>query len=332
MTYTVLDTLRRQRSDDLREHFALDVLMGFSAENKFLPSKYFYDARGSELFARITDLQEYYPTQCEFEILSRLGGEISEHFPTEPFDIVELGAGDGRKTKVLLSGLLQAGREFTYIPVDISATAVLDLTRSLERSEPALEVQGIVGDYLDSLRHLDGVSERRKLLLFLGSNIGNFDYINALRFLRNVWKRLAHGDMLLIGFDLKKDVDVLLRAYNDARGVTRAFNLNVLRRINSELQGEFDLEQFDHYGLYNPLRGAMESYLLSLREQEVCVGEIRKKFSFRPFEAIHLEYSYKYLPPDIENMAAATGFSVLGHWQDSRNWFMDSLWRVQKDR
>src|SRR5690606_35350801 len=105
MTYTVLDTLRRQRSDDLREHFALDVLMGFSAENKFLPSKYFYDARGSELFARITDLQEYYPTQCEFEILSRLGGEISEHFPTEPFDIVELGAGDGRKTKVLLSGL-----------------------------------------------------------------------------------------------------------------------------------------------------------------------------------------------------------------------------------
>src|SRR5690606_28582441 len=187
-----------------------------------------------------------------------------------------------------------------------------------ERSEPALEVQGIVGDYLDSLRHLDGVSERRKLLLFLGSNIGNFDYLNALRFLRNVWKRLAHGDMLLIGFDLKKDVDVLLRAYNDSRGVTRAFNLNVLRRINEELQGEFRLDRFEHYGLYNPLRGAMESYLLSLEEQEVHVGEIRKSFRFAPFEPIHLEDSHKYLLPDIEKMAADTGFAVLGHWQDSR--------------
>ena len=331
MSYIVLDSLRSRNQASMRDQFAFDVLMGFSAEHKYLPSKYFYDDRGSRLFEAITDLEEYYPTACEFEILDRAGPAIAEHCGEGEFDVVELGAGDGRKTKVLLSRLMEAGRRFTYIPVDISESAVADLCGSLEDSHPGLPAQGIVGEYFESIRYLEQVSARRKLALFLGSNIGNFDFKSALRFLRTIWKSLSDGDLLLVGFDLKKDINVMLRAYNDTRGVTRDFNLNVLTRINAELGGQFDLEGFSHYGLYNPTRGAMESYLISLREQQVYIGEIEKTFVFKAFEPIHLEYSYKYLVSDIEQLAADTGFEVAAHWQDSRGWFADSLWRVRKE-
>lgn len=331
MTYTVLESIRNRSRNQLREQFCLDVLIGFSAEPKFLPSKYFYDERGSRLFEQITSLEEYYPTRCEFEILDKAGPEIAAHFGDGHLDVVELGAGDGRKTRVLLERLMESGKEFSYIPVDISESAVADLVGSLLRLYRQLPVRGVVGEYFDSMQHLETVSRQRKLVLFLGSNIGNFDYLNALRFLRTVWKRLNDGDLLLIGFDLKKDIDVMLKAYNDPRGVTRAFNLNVLRRVNEELEADFDLDRVTHHGLYNPLRGAMESYLISLEPQEVAVRCLRKTFRFEAYEPIHLEYSYKYLLSDIESMAADTGFEILRHWQDSRGWFADSLWRVRKE-
>lgn len=327
----VLDSLTSRNASSLRDQFAFDVLMGLSAEKKYLSSKYFYDSYGSELFEQITDLDEYYPTACEFEILQQVAPQIAATLGKDSFDIVELGAGDGRKTKVLLSRLQARDIDFSYIPVDISESAVNELCAALEVSHSGLAVQGIVGEYFDSIRYLNNNSERRKLVLFLGSNIGNFDFASALQFLRTIWQYLNHDDLLLVGFDLKKDIQTLLQAYNDSRGITRDFNLNVLTRINRELGGQFQLDTFSHYGLYNPVGGAMESYLVSLEEQTVYIDEIQKYFSFRAFEAIHMEYSYKYLLSDISDMAADTGFEVLHHWPDSNNYFVDALWQVRKE-
>lgn len=331
MNYTVLDSIRNQNEDVLRTQFALDVLIGFCAPQKFLPSMYFYDRKGSELFERITELGEYYPTDCEFEILTTHGERIASMFADSPFDLVELGAGDGRKTKVLLSCLQHQNAEFSYIPVDISEAAIANLVGSLERSHPRLVTAGLVGEYFDSIHYLEQHSSRNKLVLFLGSNIGNFDYLEAMRFLRTIWKHLNEGDYLLVGFDLKKDIDVLTRAYNDCKGVTRDFNLNVLRRINDELDAQFELDNFAHHGFYNPLRGAMESHLVSTREQHVPIGALSKTFHFKAYESIHLEYSYKYLIENVEDMATNAGFEIVEHWQDSRAWFVDSLWRVIKN-
>ena len=331
MTYLVLDSIRNQTQDALKEQFAFDVLMGCSAPTKYLPSKYFYDAKGSKLFEQITELEEYYPTRCEFEILSKVGSELAGFIQDKPFEIVELGAGDGCKTKVLLSKLLESTDAFSYIPIDISESAMADLISSLNQSHPTLTTHGIVGDYFASIRHLENTSDSRKLVLLLGSNIGNFDFPSAKRFLHSIWKCLNHNDLLLIGFDLKKDIDVLTRAYNDKKGITRAFNLNVLTRINNELDGEFDLNRFSHHGMYNPRHGAMESYLVSLEQQEVHIGALEKTFEFNPYEAIHLELSHKYLLSDMHKMANETGFNVLKNWQDSQGYFADGLWQVNKD-
>jgi dimethylhistidine N-methyltransferase len=331
MKYMVLESIRNQNQNLLKEQFALDVLVGFSTATKFLPCKYFYDTEGSKLFERITDLEEYYPARCEHEILERASAGIAAIVSGEPWEIVELGAGDGRKTKVLLKTLLDAGNEFSYIPVDISESAIVELVTSLRTAFPKLHAQGIVGEYFDSIRHLETVSDRPKLVLFLGSNIGNFDYPSALSFLRTLWKQLNDGDLLLVGFDLKKDIDVMTRAYNDSAGITRDFNLNVLKRINNELGGDFDLARFLHHGLYNPVRGAMESYLIAREAQTATIEAIHKSFSFKAFESIHLEFSYKYLCSDIENMAAETGFAIEAQWTDRHGWFADSLWKVRKD-
>lgn len=331
MPHVILDSLRERNENTLREQFAFDVLMGLSANEKYLLSKYFYDSKGSRLFEKITDLEEYYPTRCEFEILKNIAPDIAKQLSGEPFDIVELGAGDGRKTKVLLSQLLDANIDFTYIPVDISESAVSDLCTDLSESHAGLTAQGIVGEYFDSIRYLDKQSERRKLVLFLGSNIGNFDFPHAQRFLRTIWKYLNQGDLLLSGFDLKKDIDVMLKAYNDSHGVTRDFNLNVLNRINQELDGHFDISLFSHYGLYNPIRGAMESFLISRCDQQILIGDLEKIFTFHAYEPIHMEYSYKYLLSDIDRLAKETGFQVLAHWQDSQQYFVDSLWKVRKE-
>ena len=330
LNYTVLDSVRNQDEDALRTQFALDVLIGLDAAQKFLPSMYFYDRRGSEIFERITQLSEYYPSNCELEILKAHGTQIASIFSRQPFDLVELGAGDGRKTKVLLSCLQQQDADFTYVPVDISESAVAQLVSSLSHSHPELPTQGLVGEYFDAIRHLGCELTRNKLVLFLGSNIGNFDNAGAMRFLRTIWRHLNDGDYLLVGFDLKKDIEVLTRAYNDCEGVTRDFNLNVLRRINEELDANFDLSTFDHYGFYNPLRGAMESHLVSLCDQSVRVGELSKTFHFQAYQTIHMEYSCKYHLAHIEDMARNSGFDIVEHWQDSRNWFVDSLWRVNK--
>jgi dimethylhistidine N-methyltransferase len=309
--------------------FALDVLTGLSERPKRLSSRWFYDDEGSQLFERIMALDEYYPTDLERSIFAEQGPRIASHFAGQELDVVDLGAGDGSKTFLLLEHLREAGATVRYVPVDISEGAMRSLHAKVEQQLPGQEVRGLVGDYVTALRHLHGQDERQRLVLFLGSNIGNFDKPRARAFLRRIWTGLRPGDHTLIGFDLKKDIEVLLAAYNDREGVTSAFNLNLLARINRELGGHFDLERWRHYGTYNVFTGAMESYIVSLDKQEVAIDALRSSFTFQPWEPIHTEYSYKYLRSDVVGLARFTGFEIVDSYLDEREWFCDALWRVR---
>jgi uncharacterized SAM-dependent methyltransferase len=218
------------------------------------------------------------------------------------------------------------------VPIDISEAAMADLVRTLSEKYPELQIHGLVADYTSGLKWLNNRNGRKNLVLFLGSSIGNFTHAAARTFLRNVWNGLHDGDHCLIGFDLKKDIEMLLWAYNDRQGVTSEFNINVLKRINRELGGEFDVKKFRHYGTYDVFSGAMESYLVSLEAQEVYVRDIGRSFQFRAWEPIHMEYSYKYLIADIDMLASETGFLIEENLFDSKKYFVDSIWRVNKPR
>lgn len=313
-----------------RDAFALDVLVGLSSQRKKLSSKYFYDSRGSELFQQITRLPEYYLTAAEREIITLHRDRIADSVERTPFNLIELGAGFSDKTTTLLRHFHARGLDFQFVPIDISESATHQLVVTLEKQLPECAVHGLVGDYFDGIKWLNNRHRRTNLVLFLGSSIGNFTHAEACFFLRNLWNSLNDGDLLLIGFDLKKDIDLLLKAYNDPMGITRAFNLNILERINRELGGRFEIEKFRHFGTYDVFSGGMESYLVSVTRQTVFVETIGRSFAFEPWEPIHTEYSYKYLLSDIETLAAETGYEILDHLPDSRQWFVDSLWKVSK--
>lgn len=315
--------------NDSLEQFAVDVLTGLCSHPKSIPAKYFYDDRGSEIFQRITRQSEYYLTAAEFEILSSVSNVLPHFMPTERIEIVELGPGDGSKSRIVIDGFLRAGFDVTYYPIDISAKALDMLAHNLP-SDSRLAVHGIVAEYFQGLRHARQLSDERQLVLFLGSNIGNFDRQQSQAFLRRMWKSLNAGDHVFIGFDMKKDVDILTRAYNDSGGCTREFNLNLLRRINDQLGGDFRLDRFDHFGSYNPMLGAMESYLLSRCEQEVHIAELERSFRFDAYEPLHLEYSFKFLERDIAGLCDRVGFTLEENFHDSRGLFIDSLWTVRK--
>jgi len=310
--------------------FALDVLVGLSETRKRIPSKYHYDETGSNLFREITFLPEYYLTDCEIDILANQTEKIIEIVKDEPFNLIELGAGFGRKTKILLEHFINANLDFQYVPIDISEAAMKGLVESMNESFPSLEVNGLVSDYFIGMKWLNERFGRRNLVTFLGSSIGNFTYADARFFLRNAWNCLNNNDIFLIGFDLKKDIELLLSAYNDPKGVTSRFNLNVLSRINNELGGQFDKSRFRHFGTYDVISGAMESYLVSLENQEVPINLIGRSFHFDEWEPIHTEYSYKYLLSDIHKLATDTGFSETINLFDSKKYFCDAIWLVNK--
>ena len=264
--------------------FARDVEEGLSRAPKSLPSRYFYDEAGSRLFQQITELPEYYLTRCEFEILRDHGRGLSALLAGGPFHLVELGAGDGRKTKVLLEHFLQGGLNFRYIPIDICEAAVSGLIGSLRRGWPRLDCQGMVAEYFEGLRRLSALNERRNLVLFLGSNIGNFTRAGMRVFLNHLREALNESDLLLIGFDLIKDIPLIEKAYNDSRGITAQFNLNLLERINRELGGNFRIDRFRFDSRFDFLSGAIESYLISDRRQQVESERLNRVFSFEAGE------------------------------------------------
>ncbi|MFQ5498635.1 MAG: L-histidine N(alpha)-methyltransferase [Candidatus Zixiibacteriota bacterium] len=329
-TYKIISESDYAETFDQKSAFALDVLVGLSEQRKRIPSKYLYDAVGSELFRRITKQPEYYVTNCEMEILENGIGSIASYVKNEPFNLVELGAGFGRKTAILIDYFLTQQLDFRYVPIDISEAAMKELSESMAERFPDVEMSGLVSDYFSGLKWLNNRYGQRNFVLFLGSSIGNFTHVQALVFLRNMWNCLSHGDYALIGFDLKKDIELLLQAYNDSQGITRAFNMNLLERINRELGGEFDFDAFRHFGTFDLFSGGMESYLVSLKRQSVYIDMIGRSFELEPWEPIHTEYSYKYLISDIEKLASESGFVIDQHILDSRQYFADSILRVSK--
>ena len=330
--YKVLDSKDVEQFRDSSHDFALDVLTGLKSEPKTLSSKYFYDDAGSDLFRKIMALDEYYPTDCEREVLTKHASEICQEMLKKKFNLVDLGAGDGAKTVVLLKELERIGADVVYVPVDISEGAMKTLVDTVGKDCPDIPISGLVCEYGDALGWLGSAPEKRQnLVLFLGSNLGNFTKPLAKGFLRRLWNSLAHDDLVLIGFDMKKDIDVLLSAYNDREGVTAEFNLNLLSRINRELGGDFDVAKFRHFGTYDVFLGAMKSYLVSLESQTVRIEKLACEFEFKAWEPIHTEYSYKYLPEDVEELARETGYEVQREFADGRNWFVDAVWRVQKE-
>ncbi|MFT2011275.1 L-histidine N(alpha)-methyltransferase [Pontibacter sp. 13R65] len=314
---------------DNKAAFAKDVNEGLSKKAKSLSSRYFYDSRGSQLFQDIMALPEYYLTRCEFEVLTDQKEAIATHVGAEGFfHLIDLGAGDALKTKILLRELSEQQRSFDYVPVDISGHAMQQLTQRLRQELPQVQVQAVVGEYFKALEWLQENKSERKVVLFLGSNIGNFNPDESLAFLKVIRSYLGSGDKLLMGMDLRKEPKTILRAYDDASGVTAAFNLNLLRRINEELGGNFDLQQFSHYASYDPQAGAMRSYLLSRRKQEVHIEALNKKFTFGAWEAIHTENSHKYSLEQARELGQATNFSIESVFLDKNEYFADILFAV----
>ncbi len=307
--------------------FEQDVLEGLSATPKRLPSKYFYDQQGDKLFQQIMQMPEYYLTDCEFEILDTHRQQLLNYFGPEQFDLIELGAGDGLKTKVLLGYFFGQNAPFQYYPIDISGHILKELEKACRKEWPDLPISPLQGDYFRMLDQLKGRKESRKVILFLGANIGNLEIDRAKAFLEAIRERMAPGDLLLIGFDLKKDPDKIMEAYSDPHGITAAFNLNLLTRMNRELGADFDLEQFKHWEMYNPETGATRSFILSKKAQAVHFTKLDTTIQFEAWESIRVELSQKFSLSGIDLMAEELGFEIVEHLTDSHSYFVDSLWR-----
>ena len=309
--YTVLHDFKPGR-----ERFRAEVLSGLRKPQKELPSKYFYDEKGSLLFERICALDEYYIPRTEAAIMESCVGEVVELLGPRVL-LVEHGSGDCRKVQVLLDHLRDP---VAYVPIDISQEQLLRVTQELDLDYPQIEVLPVCADYTSSFKLPSPKQPSERIVVYFpGSTIGNFDPIPAKHFLEHIAAVCGLGGALLIGVDLKKDPLVLHRAYNDSQGITAAFNLNLLERINRELDGDFRLEWFEHYAFYNPREGRVEMHLVSQREQVVHLDNITIRFA--KGETIWTESSYKFNIDEFEQMAAAAGFKVERVWTDERQWF-----------
>lgn len=311
----------------MTEEFKTDVDKGLSSEPKMLPSKYFYDARGDELFVQIMNLPEYYLTRAEMEIFSNQTAEMVQALevnPNQPFELVELGAGDGTKTKKLLEYLLSNGYQFSYFPVDISENALSDLQASLKEEMPQLSVQTVQGDYFEVLQRFSEASTPR-VVLFLGSNLGNMSDARAQQFIHALGHNLNNGDKLLVGLDLIKSADIVIPAYNDSSGVTAEFNLNLLLRINRELGGNFDTTKFKHVVSYSEEDGIVKSYLQSQVDQKVTIEVLKKTYAFKQGETIHTEISRKYNDELLKKFLNDAPLTILKKLTDSKGYFADYI-------
>ncbi|HYL80384.1 MAG TPA: L-histidine N(alpha)-methyltransferase [Candidatus Acidoferrum sp.] len=295
---------------------ARDVRAGLTGNPKRLPCRYFYDSEGSLLFEAICRLPEYYLPQAERESLLKGAGEIVSCCSPGAV-LIELGSGSAAKTRILIEAFLARQAGLRYIPIDISRAMLEESSRDLLRDYPALDVTAIACEYQEGLARLDGQADAPKLVLWLGSNIGNLDRAEAARFLRGVGGLMSPADRLLVTVDLRKDPAILHRAYDDSRGMTARFNLNLLARINRELGGDFDLGTFRHRAVYNEEPGRIEMYLVSDRSQRVHIGSLGIEIPFAEGEAIHTEDSYKYSLPEIDALADAAGFVLERQWFDA---------------
>jgi dimethylhistidine N-methyltransferase len=307
--------------------FAEAVAEGLGSQPRRLSSRYFYDAAGDRLFQQIMASEDYYLTDCEREVLREQGGAIAAQIMRGgPFELVELGAGDGSKICHLIDALHAAGADFTFKPLDISEHVLGLLEDRLRPDRPWLRMEPVAGNYMHWLAQPRRPGVRR-VFAFMGSNLGNFEVEPAIGFLSRIRASMSDGDFLLIGLDLKKDPDVIRAAYDDEAGITARFNLNLLARINRELGGDFDLDAWSHHPTYDPDSGAARSALRSETDQSVSIRALDETYDFSAGELVRTEISQKYDAPLIERLAGAAGFEVAAGFTDRRGWFTDQLWR-----
>jgi dimethylhistidine N-methyltransferase len=300
-----------------------DVISGLSRHQKELPPKLFYDLEGSELFEEITELDEYYPTRCEIAILETIAGELAE-IAGDHVALIELGSGSSRKTRIILDAL--RGR-CTYLPVDISKEFLRSSAESINHDYPEVDVVAICADYTRPFEIPHSEQFEKRIVFFPGSNIGNMIPERAETFLRSFHEFLLPGDGALIGVDLRKDAAILHAAYNDSRGVTARFNMNVLRRLNRELGADFDVDQFEHVAWFDDEKSRVEMHLRSLANQSVHIGE--HVFTLERGETIHTENSCKYSIDGFRSLAARGGFTPLEVWTDPDSLFSEHYLEIE---
>jgi dimethylhistidine N-methyltransferase len=310
----------------LNPDFAAAVLAGFSRTPKALPPKFLYDERGSELFERICECKEYYVTRTETQILERCISDVSALLGERPV-IIELGSGASRKTRILLDAIPDAA---VYVPIDISREFLFGSAKKIQAAYPRLPVLPVCADFTRSWSMPEDklpADAGRRVAFFPGSTIGNFDRMEALELLRSAASTIGYGGQLLIGFDLAKPREVLVPAYDDAAGVTAAFNINLLHRMRRELGAEVNPESFRHRAIFNERESRMEMYLESLKAQEIRL--LGQSFAFTRGETIHTEYSHKYSKERFEDLARQAGFRKRAFWTDEREYFCVALFDAE---
>lgn len=305
--------------------FAEDVRYGLTEFPKGLHPKYFYDSKGSELFERICETPEYYVTRTESSILKKSASEIAG-LNSDKKVIVELGSGSSVKTRYIISSFINNQGSITYIPIDVS-DILIESAKSLLNDFEGLNIKGIISEYEEALEVVNEVVTEPKIIVFLGSSIGNFTQFEARELIEEISSVMNEHDSFLIGFDLVKDINVLNAAYDDSYGITAKFNLNLLERINNELGGNFDLNKFKHKAFFNEIESRVEMHLVSLEEQEVYIKEIDETIHFGKGETIHTENSYKFTDDIIDELASSAELMVDKRWKDENNWFELCLMR-----
>ena len=299
--------------------FVEELSSSLNQKQRSIHPKFFYDKKGSELFEEICKLPEYYLTRTEISILTQLHDKLPTYM-NEEFRLVELGSGSSYKTRILISILGNTHKQIEYFPIDISKILKESATTLLDDYEN-LRMTGVIDNYESGLDFVKNYDSKKNLIVFLGSSLGNFDYEPGLRFLDKINSSMKDDDLFLIGLDLVKDKDVLERAYNDSHGITAQFNLNILSRINSELDSNFNVDKFAHYAVYNQAENRVEIYLRSLENQTVNITKAGIALKIKQNELIHTENSHKYTIPKIKEMFSSTGFRIRDMWFDEKQYF-----------
>ena len=303
--------------------FVEELSSSLNQKQKSIHPKFFYDKSGSELFEKICKLPEYYLTRTEISILRKLDDKLSAYMDEE-FRLVELGSGSSYKTRILISIFEKLQKHIEYFPIDISKI-LKESTTTLLDDYKNLHMTGIIDNYESGLEFVKNYDDKKNLIVFLGSSFGNFDYEPGLRFLHKINSSMKDGDLFLIGLDLVKDKNILEKAYNDSQNITAQFNLNVLARINSELDSNFNLDKFTHYSTFNDSKNRIEIYLRSLENQIVNITKAGIVLEMKKDELIHTENSYKYTIPKIKEMFSNTGFRIKDLWFDDKQYFCLAL-------
>ncbi len=321
--------MKTQKETIFANAFEEEVYNGLTAYPKFLSSKYFYDKKGDKLFQDIMNLPEYYLTQCEFDILNQHKSAIADAFDASKrgFDLIELGAGDGKKTKILLRHLLENDYDFCYLPIDISENALNQLEDALKKEFPQLSVEPQQGTYFGVLENLSSYNKRKKVIMVLGSNIGNLLHPQAIVFLENIRNAMNENDLLFMGFDQKKHPQTILEAYNDKKGVTEAFNKNILTRINHEMDADFDLDKFFHWEMYDPETGTAKSFLVVKEQHEVTIKNLDLKVNLHQWETIHTEISQKYDDVVVKWLAEKASLKIKNSFSDEKNYYKNYIFK-----